>query len=106
RVAALKVRIDALQTRLADAEQRQSGYLAQVAVQELQQQKERLSTYQVQARFALATMYDRAANAEGAHQAPNAPVQKGADSTEPPAPPTPQPATPPPTPEPRPEKPQ
>lgn len=101
RVAALKVRIDALQTRLADAEQRQGGYLAQVAVQELQQQKERLSTYQVQARFALATMYDRAANAEGAHQAPNAPVQKGADSSEQPAPPAPQPA-----PEPRPEKPQ
>jgi len=101
RVAALKVRIDALQTRLADTERRQSGYLAQVAVQELQQQKERLSTYQVQARFALATMYDRAANAEGARQAPNAPVQKGADRTEQPAPPTPQP-----TPEPRPEKPQ
>ncbi len=37
RVAALKVRIDALQTRLADAEQRQGGYLARVAVQELQQ---------------------------------------------------------------------
>ena len=101
RVAALKVRIDALQTRLADTERRQTGYLAQVAVQELQQQKERLSTYQVQARFALATMYDRAANAEGARQAPNAPVQKGADRTEQPAPPTPQP-----TPEPRPEKPQ
>ena len=29
---------------------------------ELEQQKNRLSTYQVQARFALATMYDRAAN--------------------------------------------
>ena len=85
RVAALKVRIDALQTRLADAEQRQGGYLAQVAVQELQQQKERLSTYQVQARFALATMYDRAANAEAAQKAPNAPVQKGADSSGQPA---------------------
>ncbi len=106
RVAALKVRIDALQTRLADAEQRQGGYLAQVAVQELQQQKERLSTYQVQARFALATMYDRAANAEAAQKAPNGPVQKGADSSGQPAAPAPPPAAPPATPEPPPEKPQ
>lgn len=106
RVAALKVRIDALQTRLADAEQRQGGYLAQVAVQELQQQKERLSTYQVQARFALATMYDRAANAEAAQKAPNGPVQKGGDSSGQPAAPAPPPTAPPATPEPPPEKPQ
>ena len=64
RVAALKTRIDALQTRLAATEQKQSDYLGQVAVAELEQQKNRLSTYQVQARFALATMYDRAANPE------------------------------------------
>jgi hypothetical protein len=64
RVAALKTRIDALQTHLVAAEQKQSDYLGQVAVAELEQQKSRLSTYQVQARFALATMYDRAANPE------------------------------------------
>jgi hypothetical protein len=64
RVAALKQRIDALQIHLASAEQKQSDYLAQVAVAELEQQKNRLATYQVQARFALATMYDRAANEE------------------------------------------
>ena len=64
RVAALKTRIDALQTHLAATEQKQSDYLGQVAVAELEQQKNRLSTYQVQARFALATMYDRAANPE------------------------------------------
>ena len=64
RVAALKTRIDALQVRLAATEQKQSDYLAQVAVGELEQQKDRLATYQVQARFALATMYDRAANAD------------------------------------------
>src|SRR5262249_42765709 len=62
RVTALKARIDTLQTRLAALEQKQGAYLAQVAVAELEQQKNRLSTYQVQARFALATMYDRAAN--------------------------------------------
>jgi hypothetical protein len=64
RVAALKARIDALQTHLVAVEQKQSEYLGQVAVAELEQQKSRLSTYQVQARFALATMYDRAANPE------------------------------------------
>jgi len=64
RVAALKTRIDGLQITLAAAEQKQSAYLAQVAVAELEEQKNRLATYQVQARFALATMYDRAANAD------------------------------------------
>jgi hypothetical protein len=33
-------------------------------VKELQGQKDRLATYQIQARFALASMYDRAANAD------------------------------------------
>jgi len=62
RVAQLRRRIDALQTRLASAEEKQGTYLAQIAVHELEEQKTRLATYQVQARFALATMYDRAAN--------------------------------------------
>src|SRR6185312_14392696 len=44
RVAALKTRIDALQVRLAATEQKQSDYLAQVAVGELEQQKDRLAT--------------------------------------------------------------
>jgi hypothetical protein len=103
RLAALKQRIDALQVRLADAELRQSAYLEQVAVRELEQQKGRLATYQVQARFALATMYDRAANAETPRKAPVAPVQKGSEGdaaeSDAPAPqgaPTSQPPAPPP----------
>jgi hypothetical protein len=64
RIAALQQRIDALQLRLVDAAKKQNDYLAQVAVQELQGQKDRIATYQIQARFALATMYDRAANAD------------------------------------------
>jgi len=80
RVGALRQRIEALQLHLADAEQRQSAYLARVAVSELEQQKDRLATYQVQARFALATMYDRAANAEAATRKAPTPVQKGAES--------------------------
>jgi hypothetical protein len=65
-------------------EQKQGEYLAQVAVAELDQQKNRLATYQVQARFALASMYDRAANPEPAKKPEDvAPTQKG--SEEPPA---------------------
>jgi hypothetical protein len=80
RVAALKARIDALQGRMVAVEQKQADYLAQVAVAELNQQKDRLSTYQVQARFALASMYDRAANPEPAKKPEDAaPTQKGTE---------------------------
>jgi hypothetical protein len=77
RVASLKARIDALQVRLAGTEQKQSAYLARIAVDELEQQKGRLASYQVQARFALATMYDRAANSDVTHTEQSAPVQQG-----------------------------
>ena len=88
RVASLRQRIAALETRLAAAEERQSAYLAQVAVQELERQKTRLATYEVQARFALATMYDRAATASASTGKPPVPRQKSADhaATEPAAP--------------------
>ena len=84
RVAALKARIDGLQGRMAAVEQKQADYLAQVAVAELEQQKNRLATYQVQARFALATMYDRAANPEPAKKPEDvAPTQKGDEESQP-----------------------
>ncbi len=73
RVAALKERIDALQVRMATVEQKQGGYLGELAVAELEAQKDRLSAYQVQARFALATMYDRAANSDITHTEQGAP---------------------------------
>jgi hypothetical protein len=76
RVAALKQRIDALNVRLAENEQRLTGYLAQLAIHELEEQKGRLAAYQVQARFALATMYDRAANEENPKKEPGAAVPK------------------------------
>ena len=80
RVADLKARIEALQGRMAAVEQKQAGYLAQVAVAELEQQKNRLATYQVQARFALASMYDRAANPEPQKKPDEvAPKQEGAE---------------------------
>ena len=73
-----------LQQRLAASRLRQNQYLAQIAIDELAQQKERLDAYQVQARFALAAIYDRAATApavkpgeepaDGAAPAPDAPA--------------------------------
>jgi hypothetical protein len=82
RISALRQRIEALQVRLAAAEDKQGAFLAQIAVHELEEQKDRLATYQVQARFALATMYDRAANAaSGGGKAPAA-VQKGGEAVE------------------------
>ncbi|HUK02565.1 MAG TPA: hypothetical protein VLW26_09835 [Steroidobacteraceae bacterium] len=99
RVAALKERIDALQVRLADAQRKQNAYLQQLAIAELGGQKDRLATYEVQARFALASMYDRAANSDAATPAPAAAAPAAApdapaDATPAPAP-APAPAPPP-----------
>jgi Tetratricopeptide repeat-like domain/Tetratricopeptide repeat len=80
RVTSLRQRIASLQTRLATTEQRQSTYLAQLAVEELEQQKARLGAYQVQARFALATMYDRAATMGANRSKPAAPKESDPDS--------------------------
>jgi hypothetical protein len=65
RVANLQPRIDALSARLAAAATSQNRYLAAVAVKELESQKERLAAYSLQARFALASIYDRAASGGG-----------------------------------------
>ncbi|MEJ0008065.1 MAG: tetratricopeptide repeat protein [Steroidobacteraceae bacterium] len=70
RLASLKTRITDLQARLGQAEQAQQGYLQQIAVAELSDQKDRLDTYEVQARFALATMYDKAASADAPQPVP------------------------------------
>lgn len=89
RIAALKLRIDALEARLAATEQAQTSYLARVAVRELDEQKARLAAYQVQARFALADMYDRAAHAAAEPaKAPSPEQQGGAAAPQPEAPQT------------------
>jgi hypothetical protein len=62
RVAAAKLKLEALRLRLAAARAQQNGYLAQLAITELEAQKSRIATYELQARFALASIYDRAAN--------------------------------------------
>jgi chromosome segregation ATPase len=85
RIAALRQRIDALQLRLAESSKKQNAYLSDLAVASLEAQKDRLATYQVQARFALASMYDRAANPPAS--APSAaPAQKSDEPTKPEAP--------------------
>ena len=65
RVSAMRGRIDELQQRLADAADRQDHYLQGLAIRELQGQKQRIETYQVQARYELAAIYDRASNPPG-----------------------------------------
>jgi hypothetical protein len=86
RIAALRRRIDTLQQRLAATSQRQGDYLAQTATQELGAQKERLAAYQVQARFELASMYDRAASAAAAAHAKPPAAAPGAAAPAEPAP--------------------
>lgn len=68
-VQALMPRIASLSTRLAAAADHQSQYLAGIATRELGAQKQRLAAYSLQAQFALASIYDRAAgspNPQGA----------------------------------------
>jgi hypothetical protein len=61
RIAALEPRIEALRGRVTVALEAQHDQLQALAVERLEEQKARLDTYTVQARFALATLYDRAA---------------------------------------------
>ena len=72
RVAAIRARIDQLQDRLADISDRQNGFLQSLAIHELEGQKQRIETYEVQARYELAAIYDRTSNgpANGAPKAP------------------------------------
>ena len=63
RIATLSERLTALHTGIEAARQRQDGYLARLAQEQLVAQRNRLSAYTMQARFALADIYDRAAAA-------------------------------------------
>lgn len=66
RVSGLKPRIEATRARLNDAMVRQRAFLQTTAVDELLAQKKRLRIYSVQARFALAAIYDISATTFGA----------------------------------------
>jgi hypothetical protein len=66
RIAALVPRIRADQDRARELERAQSAFLAELAVAELDAQRERLATYLTQAQFAVAQIYDRASSDESA----------------------------------------
>ena len=66
RVYGLGPKIDGMQLRVAEAMGEQRSFLESIAVGELRAQKQRLDAYTVQARFALAAIYDTAAAEEGA----------------------------------------
>jgi tetratricopeptide (TPR) repeat protein len=68
RVAALRARMDDLQHRLGALTEKQNRYLQDLAVEELDRQKQRIETYQVQARFELAAIYDKTANEKTANE--------------------------------------
>jgi hypothetical protein len=59
RIALLKPKLDQMQRKLQLAMARHSVYLNGIALDEMQAQRQRLMTYQAQARFALASIYDR-----------------------------------------------
>jgi hypothetical protein len=59
RIALLKPKLDQMQRKLQLAQERHADYLQGLAYGEMQAQRERLMTYRAQARFALASIYDR-----------------------------------------------
>jgi Tetratricopeptide repeat len=70
RVAAVRARMDQLQQRLAGISAEQNRFLQALAIRELEGQKLRISTYQIQARYELAAIYDRATNDKPKAQQP------------------------------------
>jgi tetratricopeptide (TPR) repeat protein len=70
RVQTMRDRMDQLQQRLDALSDKQNRYLQALAIDELGRQKQRIETYEVQARFELAAIYDKAANGKPAEHAP------------------------------------
>jgi hypothetical protein len=75
RVAALQARMQVLRVRLDAAAGAQETLLAGIAANELEDQRQRIADYEVQARFALAAIYDR--SVQGERPEPPAPVPSG-----------------------------
>jgi hypothetical protein len=63
RVGTVRDRMDQLQVRMAELSERQNRFLQALAIRELEAQKRRLEVYQVQARYELAAIYDKASQA-------------------------------------------
>jgi hypothetical protein len=62
RIAAIRARMDGLQRRLAEVSGQQNRFLQTLAISELEGQKARIATYQLQARYELAAIYDATNN--------------------------------------------
>ena len=78
RVAALGPRLGAAQSEVDRLKAAEGGYLSELAISELRSQRSRLASYLIQARYALATLYDRAAD-DSAPKRPAKPPEPGAD---------------------------
>jgi tetratricopeptide (TPR) repeat protein len=78
RIDGLKPRVIGLQTTAQAALAQQRDFLQGIAVEELEAQRDRLNTYMLQARFALASIYDRAAANVGSRAADSAVASPGA----------------------------
>jgi hypothetical protein len=61
RIAELRPRLETLHASTLAAVDDQRNHLELVAIEALESQRDRLNTYMIQARFSLATIYDRAA---------------------------------------------
>ena len=61
RIDQLQPRLLAMQERLREARLAEERFLSLLAIRELETQQRRLADYEVQARYALAAIYDRAA---------------------------------------------
>jgi hypothetical protein len=70
RIAQLDWRIRSLQPQVAGLMRDEQQYLQELAVAELEHQKQQLATYATQARFAVARIYDRANVGKDAGNAP------------------------------------
>ena len=72
RVQRMSPRVTELAVRVDTAKAAQAERLADIAVRELEDQRKRLDEYSVQARYALATIYDRATDGKAPAKAPEA----------------------------------
>jgi len=70
RIDGLNRRIAALQVNLARAADEQGTLVANLAVAELERQRERTTVYLTQARFAVAQIYDQASSGAPAEAPP------------------------------------
>jgi tetratricopeptide (TPR) repeat protein len=60
RVGGVRERIDQVQQRLGALSEKQNRYLQALAIRELEAQKRRIEVYEIQARYELAAIYDKA----------------------------------------------